>query len=161
MTINSISSSNSLVAALSQSNSSSSDEDAFGNVLAATQNKYSSSDSFKSDFEKIRDMGFTAWAQEAQKEALKDKMRQQIMSGMGLDEQTLHSMPQSVQAVLEQKIQEEVQKAMEQDSGQSGGTAANAQTAQAEQSQSGKKDQTGNNYPALPAVSWLGSSILL
>ena len=106
------------------------------------------------ELDAIKSKGFSAWVRDTQIEALKEKLRKQVMADMGIDEDSLSKLSSVMQEILEKKIQEEIDRRMQEqtakdESGQDKTTVATAQ-------QPGKNDRNGKNCPVIPAVSWPG-----
>lgn len=100
----------------------------------------------------IRSKGFSAWVRDTQIEALKEKLRKQVMADMGLDEDTLAKLSPVMQQILEQKIQEEVDRRMQEEIAKA--EEARNTTLMASAQQTGNNDRDGKNYPVISAVSW-------
>lgn len=81
--------------------------------------------------DEILKKGLSAWAHEQKMEALKEKLRAQILSDKGLSEQDLAAMPverrdtieREIQKLIEEKLKEALQKAVE-DAARTGKTEA-------------------------------------
>ncbi|WP_420477838.1 hypothetical protein [Brevundimonas sp. FT23028] len=85
----------------------------------------------RSEVEEIRQKGLTEWAREQKMEALREKLRSEILSGKGLTEQGVAALPEDQGASIEdeiarlvrQKLEETLQQQM-QDAVRSGKTQA-------------------------------------
>lgn len=135
---------------------------AFDAALSAAQKAEERKQQHATELESIKSKGFTAWARDSQIEALKEKLRRQVMAEMGLDEDSLPRLSAAMRQILEQKIQEEVDKrlqeemAKDEDNG-AGGDAKKVAAAQ----QTGKNDQQdGKSCPVIPALAWPGAASL-
>jgi membrane peptidoglycan carboxypeptidase len=113
--------------------------------------------------EAIKTGGFTNWVRDTQIEALKEKLRKQVMADMGVDEDSLSRLSAVMREVLEKKIQEEVERRMQEaaaetdkSEAQKGGVDDKTATV----AQVGKKDQDGKTCPVIPALSWPGAASL-
>jgi hypothetical protein len=156
---------------------------AFDAALLAAQRAQERQQQHASEIDSIKSKGFTAWARDSQVEALKEKLRKQVMAAMGLDEDQLSHMTSAMRQILEAKIQEEIERRMEEElaKSQNGDQNANGQTAQNGQNnqnspntqstqnvavaasppqQDGKNDQDGKTCPVIPALSWPGAASL-
>ncbi|MCR6632402.1 MAG: hypothetical protein NVV74_21455 [Magnetospirillum sp.] len=129
----------------------------FDAALTAAQKAEEDRKQWASDLQSIKDKGFSAWARDTQIEALKEKLRQQVMSEMGIDEDSLGKLSSTMQEILEKKIQEEVDKRLQEEQAKTEGKdkdkVAGAQ-------QVGKNDQDGKTVPVIPALSWPGAAAL-
>lgn len=137
---------------------------AFNAALQAAQKAEERRQSHASDVDSIKTKGFSAWARDTQIEALKEKLRKQVMADMGVDENSLSRLSSVVREVLEKKIQEEVERRM-QEAAAKGDTDKDdkktvAQSSVAASAQLGKKDQDGKTCPVIPALSWPGAASL-
>lgn len=151
-------------------NSSTSGSGAFGAALSAAQRAQQRQQQHDSEMDAIKSKGFTTWARDTQIEALKEKLRQQVMAEMGVDEDSLSRLSSVMREILEKKIQEEVDRRMQEetakqqdgkdgkDANAKGTTTASATTATAQQG--GKNDQDGKTCPVIPALSWPGGASL-
>ncbi|MGE5475058.1 MAG: hypothetical protein ACM3Q1_00230 [Bacteroidales bacterium] len=159
---------------------------AFDAALLAAQRVQERQQQHASEIDSIKSKGFTAWARDTQIEALKEKLRKMVMAEMGLDEDQLSHMSSAMRQILEAKIQEEIQRRMEEElaksqsgdqnangqntqNGQSNQNGPNTQSTQATQTaavtaptsqQDGKKDQDGKTCPVIPALCWPGAASL-
>lgn len=138
----------------------------FDAALDAAQKAQARQQAHEDEMATIRDKGFTAWARDTRIEKLKEELRKKVMAEMGLDSDSLSKMESAVQQILKQKIEEEVDKRLEQslaeeDQG-NGTTTAGQQTANAQnqQSDSGKKFQGGISCPVIPALMEAGGESL-
>lgn len=161
--INSISDTSSLTAPAPMAAPEAGDKDAFNAALKAAQKAKQREQEHASELAQIRDKGFTDWARDTRIEKLKEELRKKVMAEMGLDEDQLAKLAPAVQQVLEQKIQNEVEKrlqeqlAKEEDpTGQ--GTAQQPQVAASQPMQPGKNDRQGMNCPVIPALVWPGGA---
>lgn len=81
------------------------------------------------ELEQIRDKGLSAWARDQKMEALREKIRAQVLSDNRLSEQGLDSLPaeqkgsveQEIARLIEQKLQEAIERSV-QDAARSGQT---------------------------------------
>lgn len=73
----------------------------------------SSRDTACSDIEDIRQKGLTEWAREQKMEALKEKLRAEILSDKGLTEQGVDALPQEQGASIEDEIARLIQQKLE------------------------------------------------
>lgn len=73
----------------------------------------SSRDTARSDIEDIRQKGLTEWAREQKMEALKEKLRAEILSDKGLTEQGVDALPQEQGASIEDEIARLIQQKLE------------------------------------------------
>jgi flagellar biosynthesis/type III secretory pathway protein FliH len=73
------------------------------------------------ELEQIRDKGLTAWAHDQKIEALREKIRAQVLSDNKLSEQGLESLPadqkssveQEIARLIEQKLQETIERSVQ------------------------------------------------
>jgi hypothetical protein len=80
------------------------------------------------------------------------------MAEMGVDEQSLSSLSSVMREILEKKIEEEVQKQMEEMSAQDQTQKTDLAAQQA--AEPGKNDQGGKKSLVIPALSWPGAASL-
>lgn len=73
----------------------------------------SARDTARSDIEDIRQKGLTEWAREQKMEALKEKLRAEILSDKGLTEQGVDALPQEQGASIEDEIARLIQQKLE------------------------------------------------
>lgn len=136
---------------------------AFDAALIAAQKAEERKQQHATEMDAIKSKGFTTWARDSQMEALKEKLRRQVMAEMGLDEDSLPRLSNAMREILEQKIQEEVDKRMQEEMAKSqdkGSDGAAGKTAAVSQ-QAGKNDQdTGKTCPLIPALAWPGGASL-
>ena len=91
----------------------------------------SARDTARSDIEDIRQKGLTEWAREQKMEALKEKLRAEILSDKGLTEQGVDALPQEqgasikdeIARLIQQKLEETMQQQV-QDAARNGKTEA-------------------------------------
>lgn len=137
---------------------------AFDAALAAAQKRDAAEQARTSELASIREKGFSAWVRDTQMEKLKEKLREQVMSEMGVDEDSMAQLSPVMQQILEQKIQEEVDKRLQEEQAkqqqQQDGKNQSALAA-AQNSQAGKNDQSGKDCPVIPALAWPGAASLL
>lgn len=135
---------------------------AFDAALAAARKAEERQRQHATEMDSIKSKGFTAWVRDEQIEALKEKLRRQVMADMGLEEDQLAQLSSAMRDILEQKIREEVEKRMEEEMAKDqkdpdGREAAKTASAQ----QPGKNDQQdGKTFPVIPALSWPGGPSL-
>lgn len=139
----------------------------FDAALEAARKADSARKARTSEVDAIKSKGFSAWVRDTQIEKLKEKLRQQVMAEMGLNDDDLSKLSKVMQEILEKKIQEEVDKRLEQENAkmqdeQNGGKTAKGVAAQHNQQgqQAGKNDQDGKSCPVIPALSWPGAASL-
>ena len=106
------------------------------------------------ELDAIKSKGFSAWVRDTQIEALKEKLRKQVMADMGIDEDSLSKLSSVMQEILEKKIQEEIDRRMQEQTAKD--ENGQDKTAVATAQQTGKNDRDGKNCPVIPAVSWPG-----
>ena len=63
-------------------------------------------------YEDILGTGFTNWVQDMRKEEMEKKIRERVLSSMGLTEEELAKMPAEQKAAIEKLIQDYIQQAM-------------------------------------------------
>lgn len=142
--------------------SSSSEPGGFSAALQAAQKADERKQHQMDEMEEIKTKGFTAWVRDTQIEALKEKLRQMVMDDMGVDENSLSQLTAAMREILEKKIQEEVDRRMQEAVAEgSPDTRHHAQTAATAATQTGKKDQDGKTCSVIPALSWPGAASLL
>lgn len=73
----------------------------------------SARDTARSDIEDIRQKGLTEWAREQKMEALKEKLRAEILSDKGMTEQGVDALPQEQGASIEGEIARLIQQKLE------------------------------------------------
>lgn len=132
----------------------------FDAALAAARKDEARKQALQGDLDAIRDKGFSAWARDTQIEALKEKLRKQVMAEMGVDEQSLSGLSSVMQDILRKKIEEEVDKRMQEETAKEDGTATRAGPTQTAAAQPGKDGQGGKDCPVIPALSWPGAASL-
>lgn len=137
---------------------------AFDAALQAAQKEEARRQAHASDMDAIKTKGFSAWARDTQIEALKEKLRKQVMADMGIDDQSLSRLSAVMREVLEKKIQEEVERRMQEAAAETeqseDGKTATSQSSVTASAQVGKKDQDGKTCPVIPALSWPGAASL-
>jgi len=110
----------------------------FDAALAAAQKAAAQKAAQDAEMRTIRDKGFTAYARDTLAENLRQKMRQQALAAMGLDENSLAKLPPTVKNEIEQRIEAAIKLALEQTvgntaaakKGESGGSSDSAKTDQ-------------------------------
>lgn len=130
----------------------------FDAALQAAQKAEARRQAQAAEEESIKTKGFTAWARDTQLEALKEKLRKQIMAEMGVDADQLSRLTAAMRQILEQKIEQEVERRVQeeeqkqQDKGQKSASSATQPI--------GKNDQGGKSCPVIPALVWPGAASL-
>lgn len=123
----------------------------FDAALKAAQNAAAKAEAREKEKQSILDKGFSDWVRDMKIEKLKEELRKKVMADMGLTEDQLAKMEAVMRQILEQKIQEEVEKqlaeAVEQE--QKGTQLAGAP---------GKNGRTGKTCPVVPALAWPGGA---
>ncbi|HSV29122.1 MAG TPA: hypothetical protein VLL76_06170 [Candidatus Omnitrophota bacterium] len=131
----------------------------FDAALKAAQKAAASEEAHKKEIEAIKQHGFTDWVRDTQIEKLKEELRKKVLAAMGLDEDQLGRMSAAVQQVLEQKIQEEVERQLEeiaaQEQGKGQSVVANAAKPV------GNNDPQGKKCPVIPGLAWPGGASVL
>lgn len=117
-----------------------------------------------SELDAIKSKGFSAWVRDSQIEALKEKLRKQVMADMGIDDDSLSRLSSVMREILEKKIQEEIERRMQEqtakdETGQNQTVTQNQSKTEAAQ-QTGKNDRDGKSCPVIPALSWPGAASL-
>ena len=99
------------------------------NPAASTRQNLSSTSTAKSDLQEIREKGMTAWAHEKKMEALKERIRDELMARQKLTKEGVAAMPEAQRTTVEQEIarlvEDRLQETMEaqaQDGAQDGKT---------------------------------------
>lgn len=139
------------------SGTSGDDSPSFDAALKAAQKAEASRQAFESDMDAIKSKGFTTWVRDTQIEQLKQKLREQVMSEMGVDEDSMSKLSSTMQEILQKKIEEEVDRRMQEQQAKDGQTnGSGTTTTTASTQQTGKKDQGGISCPLIPALSWPG-----
>ena len=95
------------------------------------QNSPASVSTARSEMDEIREKGLTEWAREQKMEALKAKLRDEVLSSQGLTEQGVASLPETqrtsiedeIARMIQQKMEETMQRSMD-DAARSGKTKA-------------------------------------
>jgi len=95
------------------------------------QNSPASVSTARSEMDEIREKGLTEWAREQKMEALKAKLRDEVLSSQGLTEQGVASLPETqrtsiedeIARMIQQKMEETMQRSMD-DAARSGKTEA-------------------------------------
>ncbi|HWW12218.1 MAG TPA: hypothetical protein VN018_06860 [Brevundimonas sp.] len=95
------------------------------------QNSPASVSTARSEMDEIREKGLTEWAREQKMEALKAKLRDEVLSSQGLTEQGVASLPEQqrtsiedeIARMIQQKMEETMQRSMD-DAARSGKTEA-------------------------------------
>jgi len=77
------------------------------------QNSPASVSTARSEMDEIREKGLTEWAREQKMEALKAKLRDEVLSSQGLTEQGVASLPETQRASIEDEIARMIQQKME------------------------------------------------
>lgn len=136
----------------------------FGSALSAAQQAAQKAEAQQqqraSELDAIKSKGFSAWVRDTQIEALKEKLRKQVMADMGVDDDSLSRLSAVMREILEKKIQEEVERRMQEETAKNGDGKDQDQTKVAATQQAGKKDQDGKTCPVIPALSWPGAASL-
>lgn len=136
----------------------------FGAALSAAQQAAQKAEAQQqqraSELDAIKSKGFSAWVRDTQIEALKEKLRKQVMADMGVDDDSLSRLSAVMREILEKKIQEEVERRMQEESAKNGDGTDQDKTKVAATQQMGKKDQDGKTCPVIPALSWPGAASL-
>ena len=87
------------------------------NPAASTRQNLSSTSTAKSDLQEIREKGMTAWAHDKKMEALKERIRDELMARQGLTKEGVAAMPEAQRTTVEQEIarlvEDRLQKTME------------------------------------------------
>lgn len=136
----------------------------FGTALSAAQQAAQKAEAQQqqraSELDAIKSKGFSAWVRDTQIEALKEKLRKQVMADMGIDDDSLSRLSAVMREILEKKIQEEIERRMQEETAKNGDGKDQDQTKVAAAQQAGKKDQDGKTCPVIPALSWPGAASL-
>lgn len=77
------------------------------------QNSPASVSTARSEMDEIREKGLTEWAREQKMEALKAKLRDEVLSSQGLTEQGVASLPETQRSSVEDEIARMIQQKME------------------------------------------------
>lgn len=77
------------------------------------QNSPASVSTARSEMDEIREKGLTEWAREQKMEALKAKLRDEVLSSQGLTEQGVARLPETQRASIEDEIARMIQQKME------------------------------------------------
>ncbi|HLO77562.1 MAG TPA: hypothetical protein VK196_13985, partial [Magnetospirillum sp.] len=143
----------------------------FSTVLTAAEKAAQQAEQRKkehaAEVDAIKSGGFTAWVRDTQIETLKEKLRKQVMADMGIDENSLSHLSSVMRNILEQKIQEEIERRMQEESAKNDNGKAKGidqastkdqpppdQAKIAAAQQTGKNDQDGKTCPVIPALVW-------
>lgn len=129
----------------------------FGAALEAARKAEERRQQHATEMDSIKSKGFSAWVRDSQQEALKEKLRKMVMAEMGVDEDSLSRLSAVMREILEKKIQEEVDRRMQEAAAEQ--QEPGAKTASVTQPQ-GKNDQDGKTCPVIPALSWPGAASL-
>lgn len=136
----------------------------FATVLTAAQKAAQKAEQQKqqqaNELESIKTKGFSAWVRDTQIEALKEKLRKQVMADMGVDDDSLSRLSSVMREILEKKIQEEVERRMQEESAKSADGEEQDQSKVAAAQQTGKNDQDGKTCPVIPVLAWPGAASL-
>lgn len=131
---------------------------AFDAALKAEQEAAARAEARQKERDAIAEKGFSTWVRDTKIEQLKEKLRRMVMAEMGLDEKSLAQMDSAMRRILEQKVEEEVARRMEEtardDESDKDGTKA-----QSDQ-KPGKNDRAGISCPVIPALVWPGGVVL-
>lgn len=133
----------------------------FDAALEAAQKKEAADQARASEMDAIKEKGFSAWVRDTQLEKLKEKLREQIMAEMGVDDDSMAKLSPVMQQILEQKIQEEVDKRVQEEQAkQQQQQDGQSQSVLAATQQTGKNNQGGKDCPVIPALAWPGGASL-
>ncbi|HTH15211.1 MAG TPA: hypothetical protein VL974_01050 [Magnetospirillum sp.] len=110
------------------------------------------------ELDAIRSKGFSAWVRDTQVEALKEKLRKQVMAEMGVDADQLNRMTAAMRQILEQKIEQEVEKRVQEEEAKR--QDKDQKVAHAAKQPQAKNDQDGKTCPVIPALAWPGAASL-
>lgn len=129
----------------------------FDAALKAAQKAKANQQAHQSEMDEIREKGFYSWVRDMRIEKLKEELRKKVMASMGLDEESLSKMEPMIQKILEQKIQDEVEKQLaqvlaEEEQQQQSANAPSQSVAQQTNAQAGKNDRQGISCPVIPAL---------
>lgn len=133
----------------------------FGAALEAAERAEAAAAARLRELDAIRDKGFGDWVRDTRIAKLKEELRKKVMAGLGVDEDGLSRMDSIVRRIIEQKIQEEVERQLDQVMAkEQDGT--NVATDQGTPSpQPGKNDLPGRKVPVIPALVWPGGESIL
>lgn len=144
----------------------SSGQGGFDAALAAANKAQAKQTAHDSEMDAIREKGFSAWVRDMRIEKLKEELRKKVMASMGLDEDSLAQMEPMVQKILEQKIQDEVEKQLaqvlqEEQGQQQADNGPGRSVAQQSTDQAGKNDRRGISCPVIPALAGAEGVVVL
>ena len=131
----------------------------FDAALKAAQQAAAREEQRAKEMASIRDKGFTDWVRDTQIEKLKEELRKKVLEAMGLTEDQLAAMAPAIQKILEQKIQEEVERQLQETIAKEQGVKAESTVATAAQP-AGKIDPQGKKCPLIPGLAWPGGASL-
>ncbi|OJX79344.1 hypothetical protein [Magnetospirillum sp. 64-120] len=130
----------------------------FDAALAAAQKAAARQQAHETEMDAIKEKGFSNWVRDMRIEKLKEELRKKVMAAMGLDEDSMAAMDPMVQKILEQKIQDEVDKQLaqvlkdEEMKNGGNGQAPSQTVAQQATAQAGNNDRRGKTCPVIPAL---------
>ncbi len=143
-------------------------EGGFSAALQAAQKAAAAETARANELAAIREQGFTDWVRDMRIEKLKEELRRRVMAEMGLSEADLSTMTDAMREILEAKIREAVEQALQEqlakqdgeagtgtaagDAGPGGGAAAPAAP--------GKNDPPGKKVPVIAALVQAGGAPL-
>lgn len=131
----------------------------FTDALNAATRAARQQEEHRSDLAAIREKGFSDWARDIQIEKLKEELRQRVMAAMGLDENQLSRLNDAMRQILEQKIEDEVERTLQEILATA--TEQPGSVAAAAYKPTGNQDTPGKKCPVIPALIWPGGASVL
>lgn len=131
----------------------------FDAALKAAQKGAEREEARQKELAAIKDKGFSDWVRDTQIEKLKEELRKKVMAEMGLDEDQMGRMSAAAQQILEQKVQEEVERRMQEMAAEEQGKPASTVATAAQPA--GKNDLQGKKCPIIPGLAWPGGASVL
>lgn len=142
-------------------------EGGFSAALQAAQKAAAAETARANELAAIREQGFTDWVRDMRIEKLKEELRRRVMAEMGLSEADLSTMTDAMREILEAKIREAVEQALQeqlakQDGGAGTGTASGdaGPGGAAAPAMPGKNDPPGKKVPVIAALVQAGGQSL-
>lgn len=132
----------------------------FDAALKAAQQAAARDEARRQEMEAIREKGFGDWVRDMRIEKLKEELRRRIMAEMGIAEEDLAKMTDAMREILEAKIREAVDQAVQQELARQEGGEKAAATTPSPQEAPGKDDPPGKKFPVIAALVQAGGESL-
>jgi hypothetical protein len=119
----------------------------FDAAMQAANAAASQQEAHRKEMAAIAEKGFSAWVRDTRMEKLKEELRKTVMAEMGMDPDQMSKMDAVARQLIEQKIEEEITRRMEQAMQEDGGQKPAQGVAQL-----GKNVRSGPACPVIPAL---------